>query len=107
MEKNKLNRFMSKYSLSGKANSVIWKIKNNKLETSFVTENKALLGKAEVDNFSFEDAEIGICILSAINVLEIQSDAEMEKVCDVIVRLLDQLIDYQDYFYQRYHKMYH
>ena len=44
------------------------------------------------------DAEIGICILSAINVLEIQSDAEMEKVCDVIVRLLDQLIDYQDYF---------
>ena len=45
-----------------------------------------------------KDAEIGICILSAINVLEIQSDAEMEKVCDVIVRLLDQLIDYQDYF---------
>jgi ribonucleoside-diphosphate reductase alpha chain len=45
-----------------------------------------------------EDAEIGICILSAINVLEIQSDAEMEKVCDIIVRLLDQLIDYQDYF---------
>ena len=35
-------------------------IKNNKLETSFVTENKSLLGKAEVDNFSFEDAEIGI-----------------------------------------------
>lgn len=45
-----------------------------------------------------ENAEIGICILSAINVFEIQSDAEMEKVCDVIVRLLDQLIDYQDYF---------
>jgi len=45
-----------------------------------------------------KDAEIGICILSAINVLEIQSDAEMEKVCDIIVRLLDQLIDYQDYF---------
>ena len=60
MEKNKLNRFISKYSLSGKANSVIWKIKNNKLETSFVTENKSLLGKAEVDNFTFEDAEIGI-----------------------------------------------
>jgi len=45
-----------------------------------------------------KDAEIGICILSAINVLEIQSDAEMEKVCDIIVRILDQLIDYQDYF---------
>lgn len=45
-----------------------------------------------------KDAEIGICILSAINVFEIQSDAEMEKVCDIIVRILDQLIDYQDYF---------
>ena len=45
-----------------------------------------------------KNAEIGICILSAINVLEIQSDAEMEKVCDIIVRILDQLIDYQDYF---------
>jgi ribonucleoside-diphosphate reductase alpha chain len=45
-----------------------------------------------------KDAEIGICILSAINVLEVNSDAEMEKVCDIIVRILDQLIDYQDYF---------
>ena len=45
-----------------------------------------------------KDAEIGICILSAVNVLEIQSDAEMEKVCDIVVRILDQLIDYQDYF---------
>jgi len=45
-----------------------------------------------------KNGEIGICILSAINVLEIQSDAEMEKVCDITVRILDQLIDYQDYF---------
>ena len=60
MEKNKLNRFISKYSLSGKANSVIWEVKNNKLKTSFVTDNRSLLGKVKVDNFSFEDAEIGI-----------------------------------------------
>lgn len=60
MEKNKLDRFISKYSLAGNANSVIWKIKNNKLETSLVTDNKSLLGKVEVDNFTFEDAEIGI-----------------------------------------------
>jgi len=44
------------------------------------------------------DAEIGICILSAINVFEIKSDAEMEKVCDITVRMLDELIDYQSYF---------
>ena len=30
--------------------------------------------------------------------LEIQSDAEMEKACDITIRILDQLIDYQDYF---------
>ncbi len=49
---------------------------------------------------SYEDAdgEIGVCILSAINWLEIQSDAEFEKVCDIIVRMLDEIIDYQDYF---------
>ena len=44
-----------------------------------------------------ENGEIGICILSAINVLEIKSDAEMRKVCDVVVRLLDELIDHQTY----------
>lgn len=44
------------------------------------------------------DAEIGICVLSAINLLEIQSDNELEKVCDITVRMLNNLIDYQDYF---------
>jgi ribonucleoside-diphosphate reductase alpha chain len=44
------------------------------------------------------DGEIGICILSALNVFEIKSDAEMEKVCDITVRMLDELIDYQSYF---------
>ena len=44
------------------------------------------------------DGEIGICVLSAVNLLEINSDAEMEKTCDIIVRMLDEQIDYQDYF---------
>lgn len=46
------------------------------------------------------DAEIGICILAALNWPQINSDSEMEKVCDVIVRMLDELIDYQNYFNQ-------
>jgi len=45
-----------------------------------------------------EDAEIGICILAAINWLEISSDSEFEKVCDITVRMLDEIIDYQEYF---------
>lgn len=43
------------------------------------------------------DGEIGICILGAINLLEIKSDDELEKACSIIVRLLDNLIDYQEY----------
>lgn len=44
------------------------------------------------------DSEIGVCILSAINWLEITSDDDLERVCDVTVRMLDELIDIQDYF---------
>lgn len=43
------------------------------------------------------DAEIGVCILSAVNLLEIKNDKEYEKVCDIIVRILDEIIDIQEY----------
>lgn len=43
-----------------------------------------------------ENAEIGVCVLSAINMVETKKE-EYPEVCDVIVRLLDELIDYQDY----------
>ncbi len=46
------------------------------------------------------NAEIGVCILSAVNWLEIKSEQEHEKVCDIIVRMLDELIDIQEYFNQ-------
>ena len=41
--------------------------------------------------------EIGVCILSAVNLLEVSKD-EMESVCEIIVRMLDSLIDHQGYF---------
>ena len=44
-----------------------------------------------------KNGEIGVCILSAVNLLEISED-EMESVCDVIVRMLEELIDHQNYF---------
>lgn len=44
------------------------------------------------------EAEIGICILSAVNMLEINSDAELQKACDLMVRFLDEIIDIQEYF---------
>lgn len=42
------------------------------------------------------DGEIALCILSAINVGIIKMD-EMEHLCDLAVRGLDELIDYQNY----------
>ena len=41
--------------------------------------------------------EIATCILSAINVGKVKSDEELEDLCDLSVRALDELIDYQNY----------
>jgi len=41
--------------------------------------------------------EIALCILSAINVGKVQSDKELEDLCDLSVRALEELIDYQEY----------
>ena len=38
-----------------------------------------------------------MCILSAVNVGKIKSDEEVEELCDLSVRGLDELIDYQKY----------
>ena len=43
------------------------------------------------------ESEIATCILSAINVGKVKSDDELEELCDLAVRGLEELIDYQDY----------
>jgi len=43
------------------------------------------------------NGEIALCILSAINVGKVRSDSELEELCDLTVRALDELIDYQKY----------
>ena len=44
-----------------------------------------------------EGAEIALCILSAVNVGKIKNDEELEDLCDLSVRGLEELIDYQHY----------
>ena len=41
--------------------------------------------------------EIALCILSAVNVGKIKNLEEMENLCDLSVRGLEELIDYQEY----------
>ena len=43
------------------------------------------------------NGEIALCILSAINVGKVKSDEELEELCELSVRGLDELIDYQRY----------
>ena len=41
--------------------------------------------------------EIALCILSAVNVGTIRNDKELEELCELSVRGLEELIDYQEY----------
>ena len=43
------------------------------------------------------NGEIGICILSALNLLEITNEQDIENTCRIAVRSLESIIDYQDY----------
>ena len=51
-----------------------------------------------LDSPQDENGEIALCILSAINVGQLTSDfKELPELCDLAVRSLDEVIDYQNY----------
>ena len=50
-----------------------------------------------LDHIDSTEGEIALCILSAVNVGKLRNLEEMEELCDLAVRGLDELIDFQDY----------
>lgn len=50
-----------------------------------------------IQHIDDENGEIALCILKALNVGKIKSDEELEELCDLCVRTLDELIEYQEY----------
>ena len=50
-----------------------------------------------LDNVDDPDGEISLCTLSAVNWGAIKNPDEFEPVCDLAVRALDELLDYQSY----------
>ena len=60
MNKVLLERFINKYSLGDSVQSVILSIKDNVLTTEFITPEKSLLGKLALNDYQFEDIELGI-----------------------------------------------
>ena len=43
------------------------------------------------------NGEIALCILSAVNVGKVTKTEELEEICDLAVRGLEELVDYQEY----------
>jgi len=50
-----------------------------------------------INSIDDPEGEIGICILSALNLLELTNEKDIEDACRIAVRTLDAVIDYQDY----------
>ena len=50
-----------------------------------------------INHIDDKQGEIALCILSAINVGKIRSLDDLEELCSISVRALDELIDYQGY----------
>ena len=60
MEKQSLNRFVSKYNLAGLVESVKWESKDGSLNTSFISDDKSVLGSVSMKEFDNTDATFGV-----------------------------------------------
>lgn len=91
MDKNRLNRFISKYNLAGLVESVSWKTDKKTLSTRFISDDKTVLGAVTVEEFDFEDATVGVyntnTLKSLLNVLGNDISLTLKKVDDKPVSL--------------------
>lgn len=60
MEKNKLNRFIQKYTLAGLIESVKWESNSGTLKTSFISDDKSVVGIVKMGEFDGSDSIIGV-----------------------------------------------
>ena len=84
MEKGKLNRFVQKYNLAGLVESVKWETKDNELTTSFISDDKSVLGKVTMKEFNFNDATFGVYDTSKLTkMLSVVGEAVEFEISDV------------------------
>lgn len=67
MNKMRLLRFVQKYHLGGLVEAVKWTTKNNTINTKFISEDKSVLGDVTLDDFEFEDKELGLYMTSVLS----------------------------------------
>ena len=68
----------------------------DKVEMSNLCQEITLPTKP-IQHIDDETGEIALCILSAINIGKIRDISDFEILCDLSVRSLDELIDFQQY----------
>jgi len=68
----------------------------DKVEMSNLCQEITLPTKP-IQHIDDPDGEIALCILSAINVGKIRDNEDLQVLCDLAVRSLDELIDFQGY----------
>jgi len=68
----------------------------DKVEMSNLCQEITLPTKP-IQHIDDESGEIALCILSAINIGKIKGNEDLEVLCDLAIRSLDELIDFQGY----------
>jgi ribonucleoside-diphosphate reductase alpha chain len=68
----------------------------DKIEMSNLCQEITLPTKP-IQHIDDPNGEIALCILSAINIGKIKGNDELEVLCDLAIRSLDELIDFQGY----------
>jgi hypothetical protein len=84
MEKQKLNRFVSKYNLAGLVESVKWEVKSGVLTTAFISDDKSVLGSVSMTGFESDDAVLGIYDTSKLTkMVSVLGDSVDFSVADI------------------------
>jgi hypothetical protein len=84
MEKQKLNRFVSKYNLAGLVESVKWEVKSGVLTTAFISDDKSVLGSVSMTGFESDDAVLGVYDTSKLTkMVSVLGDSVDFSVADV------------------------
>jgi hypothetical protein len=84
MEKQKLNRFVSKYNLAGLVESVKWEVKSGVLTTAFISDDKSVLGSVSMTGFESDDAVLGVYDTSKLTkMVSVLGDSVDFSVADI------------------------
>ena len=89
MEKSRINHFVSKYNLdTGLVESVKWESKEGSLSTSFISDDKSVLGTVTLSDFGFDDSTFGVYdttkLTKMLGVLSDDIDFDITKTDDKV-----------------------